>query len=887
MLAYLLLVLVSTLAGYGVLSASRVTLGPAQRWFLSPGACLVAWAIIIGVTVSTPVPMRSVATPLWIATCVAAAYGAWRGRVEWTSEVAIPLAVVIAIPIGLMAYDFVQGLASYIGGPAADGWSYVAFAQYVWELPRGAEGALSPLHQYASHLSRARFISVTLLGLFSPLTGQPGDTQAAAGLFVAWTVFVFGASCAGYGVATIARRWWLVAFCLLAATSRWVYGAVEIHNYDNLLAISFLPFALGLLSGATAPNRRTAIALGLTAAANVYAYPELAAIVFFGLGLAMLTRAVEDGRWPAWIGCGVIILVLAVVLVLPARADLAWFVSNQIAAASAPITSRPGEGSFPEIMNLRDWTAVFWGFGPAAASGGLRAAWSVGRHGLGAVLWLLALVGVVRLISRRQWDIVALAATLSAGAFYMVVQQHYSYGAYKLLLVACWAPAACAVSGALALSERVARACRSLSLTPRTALVAVPASLLIGAVVTAAAAREIAFRGAIVPDSIDPYRTLANLNQVPASEPMLVSVDDALANEWAVYFLRNRLFRLVGYRSYMAQPHVVPSMERSKAVDLGTVRYILSDASALEDHQPSATPYDVAWTGGPYALWRVPADGAVILEDVKNPNGNERVDGRSFYWIGNGETRINLLATSEGQAVMSARFTRGPSLPGVAERRLSLSANGSTPQVVTIDRDGDFALPVHVTRGENLVVLRPLDQPTVTSPRDPRPLLVGMAGLRVRMAPPVAERTDLVAPAATTCTAAFVSGWHPREPTGTGWLQWSSGTGRLRVVSKETADFELDGELLSFTRPNTVQVSINGKPVATWTADDPSWGAHAFTPVAFHVEANRPVVIDLASHAKAVTQQADRRPLAIAIKDVIVKRADRPAVCTEVEAAAR
>ncbi|MEQ1908811.1 MAG: hypothetical protein ABMA15_08305 [Vicinamibacterales bacterium] len=885
MLAYLLLVLVSTLAGFGVLSACGVTLGQAQRWYLSPGACLVAWAVVIGVAVSAAVPVRDLALPLWLATGVAAAYGVWRARIEWTREAVVPLAVIVAIPVGLMAFDFAHGLANYIGGPAADGWSYVAYGQYLWELPKGTEGSLSPLHQYATHVSRTRFISSALLGLLSPLTGQPGDTQPAAGLFVAWTLFVFGASCAGYGVASVARRWWLVWLCLLAVTSRWVYGAVEIHNYDNLLAISFLPFALGIVTGTPAPSRRGDIVLGVTAAASIYAYPEMASVVFFGLALAMLTRAVADGHWVAWIGSGVTIVGLAVVLVLPARGDLSWFISNQIAAASAPVTSRPGEGSFAEVMNLRDWTAAFWGYGPAAAPGGLRAAWGIGRHALGAVLWLLAIIGAARLVARRHWEVVALASALTGAALFMVVHEHYSYGAYKLLLVACWAPALCVVCGAQAVAERAMLGRQSRPVTFRTAMVAISSAVLLCAVVSVAAAREVAFRRAIVADSIEPYRTLVNIDHALGPEPILVSVDDTLANQWAVYFLRDRLFRLAGYRSYMAQPHVVPSMDRSRAVDLGAVRYVLSDAVALDNN--SSDQHDIAWADGPYALWRIPAHGAVVVVSVSNPNGSEQVDGRSFYWIGEGDTSVDLLATSEGEAVISARFTRGPSLPGAAERRLALSANGGTPQLVTIDRDGEFALPVRVRRGENRVLVHPLDRPTAVSPNDPRPLLVGVAGLRARMAAPALEQPKVAVGATTTCTATFISGWHPREPMGAGWLQWSSGTGRLRVASKETADFELDGELLSFTRPNAVEVAINGKRVATWIADDPSWGPHAFTPVPFHIEAGRAAVIELTSRAKPVIQQADRRPLAIALKDVIVKRRDGPAVCAEVEAAAR
>lgn len=881
MLPYLLLVCVSLLAGYGLLSASGVRLAASQRWYLSPGACLVAWSVAIGIGVSAGLPVRDLAIPLWLATGAAAVYGFRRARHEWTAEVAVPLAAVIVMPIGLLAYDFIQGLASYIGGPAGDGWSYVAYGQYLWEVPRGTEGSLSPLHQYATHLSRVpRFISDALLGLFSPLTGAAGDTQASAGLFVAWALFVFGASCAGCGVIADRGRRWVVLFCLLAVSSRWVYGAVEVHNYDNLLALSFLPFAVGIITGIDRPTPRSAVLLGVTAAGCLYAYPEMAPVVFFGLGLAMLTRAMADGAWTTWMWSGVAIAVLAIVLLLPAWKDVAWFTSNQLSAASATVTNRPGEGTFPEVLNVRDWTAAFWGYGPAAASGRLRAAWGVGRHLLGAVCWMLALIGAAHLTARRRWDVVVLTGALTAGALYMVVHERYSYGAYKLLLVASWAPAALVVSGAQAVAARATRGRAPETLTALRVLGAVAGTALAGAVVAAAGAREASFRGTLTADSIEPFRTLLNIDRVLTPEPILAVVDDPLANQWAVYFLREHQVRVVGYRGYMAQPHVVPSMERARAVDLASVRYVLSDTAVLNRRQSSERP-DVVWADGPYSLWRVPPGGAVVVNSVDNPNGNERLDGLSFYWIGQGDTTITMMATADGDAVLSARFTRGPSLPDSPARRLAVSANGGDPQVVVLDRDGDASWPVRVRQGENRLVLRSLDRPTAVSPNDPRPLLVGMAGVDVRMAVPRAVQPPTASTTTSTCSAAFISGWHPREPTGDGWLQWSSGTGRLRVASKETADFELDGELLSFTRPNTVEVRVNGRKVTTWVADDPSWGPHAFTPVPFHVEAGRSTVIELRSATKPVVQPVDHRPLAMALKDVIVKRTDRPAVCAD------
>ena len=113
------------------------------------------------------------------------------------------------MPLAVMAMDVAAGLSRYIGGPAQDGWSYVAYGQYLWEWPKGTEGGLAPLYQYAAHLSETRFISSAMLAFFSPMTGTDGDTQAAAGAFVAWTLFVFAASCAASAVALGIRRGWL------------------------------------------------------------------------------------------------------------------------------------------------------------------------------------------------------------------------------------------------------------------------------------------------------------------------------------------------------------------------------------------------------------------------------------------------------------------------------------------------------------------------------------------------------------------------------------------------------------------------------------------------------------------------------------------------------
>ena len=108
-----------------------------------------------------------------------------------------------------------------------------------------------------------------------------------------------------------------------------------------------------------------------------------------------------------------------------------------------------------------------------------------------------------------------------------------------------------------------------------------------------------------------------------------------------------------------------------------------------------------------------------------------------------------------------------------------------------------------------------------------------------------------------------------------GWLRWSSGTGRLRISAKSEADFELSGDVLSFVRPNTIDVRIDGKPTATWMVTDSAWEFQAVAPVRFHVAAGHTVTVDLVGREKPMTSVTDPRPLAIAVRDLTLRRLDQ------------
>jgi hypothetical protein len=731
---FLLLCVVSVLAGFGVLAGLGLELSHGRAWLLAPGACLVCWALALGIGVSLGIPVRLIALPFWVATAAACAFGAWRARGTLTREVSEPLLLAAALPMGVLAFDFLQGVRNYIGGPSADGWSYVAFGQYLWELTKGAPGHFAPLYQYATHLNRTRFIASALLAVISPLIGEAGDTQAAAGYFVAWSLFVFGASCAFVALANGLRRPWVLVFIALAVTSRWVVGAVQIHNYDNLIAISFLPMVMGMAQALTRAGWRGAVAFGGVLAAAIYNYPEMAAFVMLGGALSIARRASADDQLRAWLAVAAGGGTAALLLLFPASRDLLWFMSSQWRVATAASGMRAGEGAFSELLRLRDWGPTFWGLSSHDADLAAGVGWHLVRQGLGWTAWALAGAGLIGAAGQRQWDIVAIAVVLAAGALFMVVREQYSYGAYKFVLFGWWSTAWFVVAGARAMVGRSHVSFGSRQLF--RALVRGAVMLVVAGLVGSVAVRIVMYHRALADTSIEPYRSVLEIERLIGFQPVIVTVDNDLANQWAVYFLRREPILLFGYRGPMAMSHVAPLMELAAPVDVRAVRYVLSDA------QPST--HEAVWSHGPYTLWRIPQDGAAFLRSVANPNGLERLNGRSFFWIGQGDTGLDVVATSTGEAVLAGHFIRGPSLPDRRDRHILVGAIPGGERTFTIEQDGFRSLSVPVRAGDNRIRIRPLDQPSLkaTGAGDMRPLLVGVEGLSVSLIPSQAASTS-------------------------------------------------------------------------------------------------------------------------------------------------
>ena len=218
-------------------------------------------------------------------------------------------------------------------------------------------------------------------------------------------------------------------------------------------------------------------------------------------------------------------------------------------------------------------------------------------------------------------------------------------------------------------------------------------AVIVASILVATATRIILFRQGLSVSSLASFPKLQQVSAATQGAPLLINVDDMLASQWAVYFLRSEPIRVTTYRGYLAMAHIVPLLEKARSPRPDEARYVLTDARAADAHDP-------VWRSGPYALYRVAAGGAISLTAIANPNGAETFEGLPFYWIGPAETVLSVTATQGGEMVLAARFIAGPSLPG-RDRRLEVRV-GDASRTVVLTHDAVQTVVIPVQAGQNL-----------------------------------------------------------------------------------------------------------------------------------------------------------------------------------------
>jgi hypothetical protein len=173
-------------------------------------------------------------------------------------------------------------------------------------------------------------------------------------------------------------------------------------------------------------------------------------------------------------------------------------------------------------------------------------------------------------------------------------------------------------------------------------------------------------------------------------------------------------------------------MRDAQAVPMQQTRYVLTD-TALDSLVDNQHQWQLVWSGDPYRLWRPKETGWAIVLDIQNANGIEKLDGETFFWLGNGPTAIQVFATRSGMLQLGANMLPGPSLPERPDRRLQVTVGNLISQTVTVE-DGYQVLAVPAAAGNNTITLTPLDEPVAAANgADHRPLLLGIKDLAVAL----------------------------------------------------------------------------------------------------------------------------------------------------------
>jgi hypothetical protein len=709
---FALLCLVSVLVGTGTLYLLGFRKEDGPVFIASPLIALCVWSLIFGIGVSIKVPVRVLTYLTWgisLLLCLIAF------RFYRYPKLFLPIIVPVVVALFISFPYVVHGFSDYTGSPFADGWSYIAFGQYLWEYPRCIEGGLAPLYQYAAHLCHTRFIASSLLGFISPLTGSPGDTQAASGYFFPWAFFVYGSACMFF----IQKRksqllsWVYVFICVVTG---WLFTITISNNYDQALAIGFLPAIAGFFEFLDWSKMRWGILLAIVLSSVVYIYPEITPFVFLSASFLLIHQVLKHRVYfvsLAKVG-GISIFVFALLI---STYFMTWFdfMRSQISSVQAAV--RPGELIASELLDKNYWWLAVWGLG-----GDINTVdWL--RKVCALLFLILSILGFIVLVKNKNWGLIAVQILLSAFVAYFIQVQKYSYGAYKIITLLWWLVAYTIILAFQWLqSKNYPRFIPVLSNGLSLLTIITVAYVNLG--------QWIGFDRELINSNIAPYKELMLIQPIVNYSPVGISVTDPIANLWAMYYLRGATTYFFSYEAYPNQPHVLPFMFRSQQVDVSEIKYLLTDRTGFRPEEASKV-----WHNSVYSLWKI-KNFPFFDAEILNPNGVDLANNKEFYWLDNRKTRVDIQSSFAGSIAIVGDFSMGPSLPDLEKRNLVLTSmvNGESQSLMFIVRPGQNTIEIPVRKGKNEFEISVLDEPTVFSlPNgDPRVLLLSLQNIQFR-----------------------------------------------------------------------------------------------------------------------------------------------------------
>lgn len=575
----LLLFLLLPWPGYAVLHVTGWGRGRTDLPLLfAPAVTLALFVIVLSGAAWLSIPLEHAARPVWIGALVCGSVGAtlffWDRRPTAQQAGYLFLSAIIALAVTPSIFRL--GIGYFVGSVGLDGWSYVAVAEYLTHVPRGVDSGLSSLHQYGSHLLHVRNATSSLLAQLAIQFGTMADEVVA--LYCASIVFANACALAAFASVMFKRADLIVAYLLLAGIAMPAL-IIACANLDQLLVLPILAAMAAIAVNSLRQSMLgTGFVLGILMAASALAYIEMA---FLGLLVALSFALTPGERFkimaPRIAATVAIAVPIAVLLASPGIAPLIDMLKGQY-TSSIQHGARPGEGMFANWIMGGDFLKIWWV--------------SIAIV-LAAFLSTITALGVYA--QRQRWGAVVsffVVATLSA---HFLINEKYLYAVYKIVTVNFWMFCFFTVAGAEPLLRHFYRPTNTLRLgTAAFASIAV-AAIGMGTLLD--------YRQAHTADLQRSYREALLISDIIKSAPILLSVVDRFANQWAVLYLSASPMIISPYRNSMSQAHVIPVMDRAKSVDRNDVRFIVTDRDdGSSVHVKGASR---VWTGSLYSLWKV------------------------------------------------------------------------------------------------------------------------------------------------------------------------------------------------------------------------------------------------------------------------------------------
>lgn len=547
-LYFVTLIVFATAAGFGLLSLVGFPDDRRNRYFLAPLAITMAWALTGGLLVRFGLTMGQVAPPMWAASMLLAAVGAWTMLRDRSST---PDRTVVVLLCGSAAATAVcmskmlgRGLMAELGTPNLDTFFYTTLAAGYWEHGLASQGVTLFFDQLGGYMVMGTYRNHTfvLLSFFSNLV-EAGEPLFVRNLFVCWTLFTIGTSATYFfrvaRFASIGGAPLTLLYVWTVMGIGWAFVPSGVGNWDNALFVAVTPALAGLAF--ERPGWPSVSALGVTVAYAFLTYPELAPIGGAVVAPFFIYRMFAGFQRPGSVFTQYAVAsAIALAVAAPALSSLSTYFVGQMRAAVSEL--RPG-GAFVDGL-LNSWwnPAAWWAFGPefSAPAG----TWATAAA---LVLTLIALVGAVRAAKSPRapviWSILIVAGLLA----YVLVVERYSYAGYKILSVAWWLVALLLVHGLVAFWSVVVRAPWSWVARPAAAL------LIVGALGVASAKATInrsayffpAWADQLVPtpNELMDLRELAR-RQPPGDVVIQGELLNAPSLPWVLYALRSTPLRV-------------------------------------------------------------------------------------------------------------------------------------------------------------------------------------------------------------------------------------------------------------------------------------------------------------------------------------------------------